>query len=323
MENKSHALIAGLFIIALSTALVLAALWFDRDTRQRLPYELVTRASVSGLTVQSSVRYRGLYVGKVQRIRFDPEVPGQILVDIAVETGTPITRSTFATLGYQGVTGLAYVQFDDDGSSSELLQTSAGKPARIAIRPGLFDKLAGNGEGLMIQLDQIARRLNQLLAPENQQRLMRMLDSMDVTINSFGRIGPKLEPTLDRLPQVVGEAQQTLSSINGMAQDFSATAQSVGRLSTRIQGTGGTLDHLDQGIRRLDALSLSLTGATETFSADTLPRLNQMADDGARSARALNRAVENLADHPQSLLFGEEPIPPGPGEPGFSLQSGE
>lgn len=323
MENKSHALIAGLFIIALSAALVLAALWFNRDTRQRLPYELVTRASVSGLTAQSSVRYRGLNVGKVQRIRFDPEVPGQILVEIAVELGTPITRSTFATLGYQGVTGLAYVQFDDDGSSSELLQTSAGKPARIAIRPGLFDKLAGSSEGLMMQLDQIARRLNQLLAPENQQRLMRTLDSMDATINSFGQIRPKLEPTLDRLPLMVGEAQQTLSSINGMAQDFSATAQSVTRLSARIQGAGGTLDHLDQGIRRLDAVSAGVTGATESFTAETLPRVNQMADDAARSARALNRAVENLADHPQSLLFGEATIPPGPGEPGYRPQSGE
>lgn len=323
MENKSHALIAGLFIIALSTALVLAALWFDRDTTERLPYELVTRASVSGLTPQSSVRYRGLNVGKVQRIRFDPEVPGQILVDIAVEKGTPITQSTFATLGYQGVTGLAYVQFDDDGKSAELLVTSSEKPARIAIRPGLFDKLAGNSEGLMTQLDQIASRLNTLLAPENQQRLMQTLDSMDATINSFGQIGPKLEPTLERLPQVVGEAQQTLASVNGMARDFSATAQSVSQLSARIQGAGGTLDHLDQGIRRLDAVSASVTGATEAFTVDTLPRVNQMADEGARSARALNRAVENLADHPQSLLFGEATIPPGPGEPGFSPQPGE
>lgn len=323
MENKSHALIAGLFIIALSTALVLAALWFDRDTTERLPYELVTQASVSGLTPQSAVRYRGLNVGKVQRIRFDPELPGQILVDIAVEKGTPITQSTFATLGYQGVTGLAYVQFDDDGKSPELLTTSEEKPARIAIRPGLFDKLAGNSEGLMTQLDQIAGRLNALLAPENQQRLMRTLDSMDATINSFGQIGPKLEPTLERLPQVVGEAQQTLASVNSMARDFSATAQSVSRLSTRIQGEGGTLDHLDQGIRRLDAISASVTGATEAFTVDTLPRVNQMAEEGARSARALNRAVENLADHPQSLLFGEATIPPGPGEPGFTPPTGE
>lgn len=323
MENKSHALIAGLFIIGLSIALALAALWFDRDTTERLPYELVTQASVSGLTAQSSVRYRGLTVGKVQRIRFDPAVPGQILVDIAVEKGTPITRSTYATLGYQGVTGLAYVQFDDDGASADLLVTSPEKPARIAIRPGLFDKLSGNGEALMSQMQQIAGRLNTLLDPVNQQRLMHTLDTLEQTIAGYGAIPPKLDPTLERLPLMVGQAQQTLASVDAMAQDFSATARDVGRLTARLQSEGGTLQRLDQDLARIDALSGSVIAATESFSVDTLPRVNQMAEEGARSARALNRAVENLADHPQSLLFGEATIPPGPGEPGFTPPTGE
>ena len=103
MENKSHALMAGLFMIVLSIALALAILWFDRDTSERLPYVLTTKASVSGLSRESAVRYRGLNVGKVVSIDFDAQVPGQILVSVSIEKGTPITRSTYATLDFQGV----------------------------------------------------------------------------------------------------------------------------------------------------------------------------------------------------------------------------
>src|SRR6476660_360616 len=116
MENKSHALLAGIFTIALLTAAILIALWFNRDRVEWVPYEIATKLSIPGLNPQAAVRYRGLDVGKVDDILFDPNAVGQILVRISVRPDTPITQSTFATLGYQGVTGIAYVQLDDDGS---------------------------------------------------------------------------------------------------------------------------------------------------------------------------------------------------------------
>ncbi|HWV63003.1 MAG TPA: MlaD family protein, partial [Oxalicibacterium sp.] len=114
MENKAHALMAGIFTIALLIAAVLIALWFNRDREERVPYEIATTLSVPGLTPQAAVRYRGLDVGRVDEVLFDPKVPGQILIRFSVAKNTPITHSTFATLSYQGVTGLAYVQLDDD-----------------------------------------------------------------------------------------------------------------------------------------------------------------------------------------------------------------
>src|SRR3954466_15485830 len=106
MENKAHALIAGLFTIVLLTAAVLIAIWFNRDRVERVPYELATKLSIPGLNPQAAVRYRGVDVGRVDEVSFDPNVPGQILVHISVNPDTPITRSTYGTLGYQGVTGI-------------------------------------------------------------------------------------------------------------------------------------------------------------------------------------------------------------------------
>src|SRR5471030_2490826 len=66
----------------------------------------IERASVGALSRPGS--------GKVAAIGFDPKVTGQILVTLNINPDAPITKTTYGTLGYQGVTGIAYVQLDDD-----------------------------------------------------------------------------------------------------------------------------------------------------------------------------------------------------------------
>ena len=134
MENKAHALIAGLFTVVLLLAAIFGVMWFNGDRVQRVPYEIATKLSVPGLNPQADVRYRGLNVGRVDTIVFDPQSPGQILIRLKINLDTPMTPATYGTLGYQGVTGIAYIQLDDDGSNPAKLASSASKPARITLR---------------------------------------------------------------------------------------------------------------------------------------------------------------------------------------------
>src|SRR3972149_10094327 len=102
MENKAHALAAGLFALLLGAALVAAAFWFGKDDMQYVPFLVTTTTSVAGLKAEAPVRYRGVEVGRVQSIRIEPGVKGDIHIRVGVAEGTPVTRSTFARLGYQG-----------------------------------------------------------------------------------------------------------------------------------------------------------------------------------------------------------------------------
>src|SRR6266581_796942 len=139
MENRAHALVAGLFSLVLAAALVAAGLWFRKDDIRLARYVVSTTSSVAGLKVEAPVQYRGVHVGRVESIKIEPGVSGRINVRIGVQEDTPVTKSTYAQLGYQGVTGLAYVSLNDDGSSSELLKAAGGEPPRIGLRPSVFD----------------------------------------------------------------------------------------------------------------------------------------------------------------------------------------
>ena len=130
MENKSHALAAGAFVLFVTALVIALAAWLARDTKLRDVYELTTSESVTGLAEQAAVRYRGIPVGKVESIDFDPQTKGNVLVRLGIKSGVPLTKSTFATLNFQGVTGLAYVQLDDAGESKQ----SRSPPAALSPR---------------------------------------------------------------------------------------------------------------------------------------------------------------------------------------------
>ncbi len=49
MENRAHALAAGLFVIFLSMAVAAVAMWFGGDTTTRDKYLLVSEFPVTGL----------------------------------------------------------------------------------------------------------------------------------------------------------------------------------------------------------------------------------------------------------------------------------
>src|SRR5690606_36335284 len=107
MENKAHAMAAGIFVALLSLLVLGMAAWLTRDTGIRDTYEISTRETVTGLQEQAPVRFRGVDVGKVSSIGFDPQKQGNVLLRLEIDREAPITRETYASLGFQGVTGLA------------------------------------------------------------------------------------------------------------------------------------------------------------------------------------------------------------------------
>src|SRR5689334_8129805 len=109
MENRAYAFAAGLFTLLLGAALVGVALWFSGETYEKVYYVLESPSPVTGLFEQAGVRFRGVDVGKVTEIKFDPNNKRLILIEIGIEAGTPVTRGTYAEIRPQGVTGLSYV----------------------------------------------------------------------------------------------------------------------------------------------------------------------------------------------------------------------
>jgi phospholipid/cholesterol/gamma-HCH transport system substrate-binding protein len=314
MENRSHALMTGFFTIALLVAAVLAGVWFNRDRVERVPYQIATTQSIPGLNPQAAVRYRGLEVGKVDEIVFDPKVAGQILIRLAVDQEAPVTKSTFATLGYQGVTGIAFIQLDDERTGSARLASDAEHIARIPLRPGLLDQLEKRGVAILDKVESLTDRMNQLVSPDNQKTMLAAFSDVSRAANEYEALPAKLQPTLDRLPALTTKVEQSLASFNELSSSATSMTRSFDKLATDLQGPDGTITRLNQTIDRVGG---SVEGVTSELELQTLPHLVSMADEAKTSLRAVKRTATTFSDRPQSILFGGPTQTPGPGEPGF------
>ena len=319
MENKAHAMAAGAFVLVVSALLALLAVWLLRDTSQRDMYEMSTSETVSGLQPQAVVRFRGVPVGKVELIGFDNKVKGNVLIRISIDRGAPVTKSVFATVASQGVTGLGFIQLDDSGESAERLVPNDDDPPRIPLKPGGLDKLLKQSEVIFDQVEQASIKLNKMLAEDNQKRLIVALDSMGQAANNVSSLSTTLTSILNaqlgpdkvNIPKLVKNLDTAVVSLQDTSTKAGAAIAEIGVTAKRLNEKGGPLDKLSEG-------GTALASGVETFSAATLPKLGAVADETARTMRQLRRTVNAVDDNPQSLIFGNGPPQPGPGEPGFS-----
>ncbi|CAJ0814390.1 MULTISPECIES: MlaD family protein [Ralstonia] len=312
MENKAHAFLAGLFTIGLVIFVALAVTWFNRDQTVRVPYDVVTRSTVNGLNPQAAVKYRGLDVGKVDSIRFDDKVPGQIVVRVLVDKDAPITTTTYGRLAYQGVTGLAYVQLDDRGFDNSKrtpnpthLETSAKEPARIRMEAGFLDELDKRGDQMLSKLDQTLNSLSIMFDDEHRQQLTNTMQSFQKTMDAYSTLAKQAEPTLRKLPQIADNLDATITSTRKLSQTLS---DPKGPLLTTISGAGSDLATATQ----------SMQSAANVLTYETLPQLNGFAREARQAVRGFDNAVTSFNARPQSVLFGPAPGAPGPGETGFT-----
>lgn len=318
MENKSHALVAGAFVVAVAALLVAMAMWLARDVTNTSTYEMTSNEAVNGLQAQAAVRYKGVTVGKVTRIGFDPAQRGNVLVTMAIDPNAPITRSTFATLAFQGVTGLSFVQLDEAGSSTETPEPGPNGVPRIPLRAGALGQITDQAGQLIDQVSHAAERLNELLAAENQAVLRDALTAVGAAAQSTSALARTTEQTLQAqfdpkrldLPALTAQAQATLQAAEEAARQaqqvigsLAAVISEAQRGLARVTGADGMLDRIDRG--------------ANTVTGTTLPRIQNLTSDASRTIRRLDRIADTLSENPQALLYGSGAIDPGPGEPGF------
>ena len=197
MENKAHALAAGAFVLLITALLALLAVWLTRDNTQRDLYEMSTSETISGLQPQAPVRFRGVPVGKVELIGFDEKVKGNVLVRVSIDRSAPVTKSAYATVASQGVTGLGFIQLDDEGESAERLVPNDDDPPRIPIKPGGIDKLIKQSEVIFNQIEQASTKLNLLLGDDTQKRVATTLDNVSQAATGVNQLTTSMNTILN------------------------------------------------------------------------------------------------------------------------------
>lgn len=311
MENRSHALLAGLFVLVLTIAAAITAIWLSRKDVTYLSYVLVSKYPVAGLSIQSQVRYQGMAVGQVQGLSIDQNNPGTIRVYIGVVPDAPVTKGTWAEVATQGVTGISNIDLRDDGLATERVSTSEADPYEIPVRPGFFQKLQAAGVGMLEDGESVLDDLREFVTEENAKRFEAILGNAETLSNNLNDSVIRLKPVLDALPGVMMKLDQALLKFDQFGADVTRLTLSAQKTIDYLNSPSGPLTLATQSLAQLQRSAAQL-------QASTLPEISRMVDDISAASRAFTGAARLFEQSPQSVLFGSPPTKPGPGEPGFS-----
>jgi len=315
MENRAHAILAGLFVVLLSVATAVALWWFSGSREPMREVVLVSQGNVTGLNLQAAVRFRGIDAGRVDEITIDPKDPRDILVRISLREDLPLTRGTTASLGYQGVTGLAFVQLEDQGKDLRPLDTPAGEAPRVVLSPSLLDELSDVAVTALQQFKTVASQIQHLFADEN-------LGRMGETLKRLESAAAGMDETFSEAPEAIAAIKQLFSPQNqarlntviaNLEKTSDGVAPAVSEFRDLLTKLNETSDHIDQ----------ATVAAGNDLLNGSLPRLNSLMKELTITSKRLTRLIEEVDAAPQMLLLGRGDRAPGPGEDGFKAPGAE
>jgi len=310
MENRSHAIVAGLFVLVLLAAAAMTAIWIGRKNVVYQTYELVSQLPVGGLSVQSQIRYQGMPVGQVQGLDFDQEHPGSIRIRLGVIPSTPVTKGTWAEISTQGVTGISNIDLRDNGANPERVVSTPEKPYLIPVRPGFLQRLQNTGVEMVEDAETVLRKLEDILSDENTQAFSQIMINARELTASLNQSVAKIEPTLEQLPTLVKDLRHSLGVFDEMGGEFTSLAKSAQNTIDMLNSPTGPFGQAVLSLKQLERSAAQL-------QSSVLPEVNRMLESLNQASGTFTRTLRELERAPQSLLFGAPAVKAGPGEPGF------
>jgi len=233
MEREANYVAVGAFVLLVAVMTALFVYWYSDsgDQRSYTRYEIYFDGSVSGLSEGGQVRYLGVDVGRVVRIRLDRRAADRVQVIADIDSSAPISEQTLAELSLQGVTGLLYIDLQQlkPGAHGERLMgpiQSENYPVIRSIHSN-FDLFLSSLPELAARAGELATRANRLLSDEN--------------IAAFNRLASSLERAGGALPQAVRDAGALIAELReATAQSREVIAQARGHAH---RGAGPGRDH--------------------------------------------------------------------------------
>ena len=307
MENRSYAIATGAFVLLLAAALIAAAVWLGGGMATGLPYDLITEASVAGLANGAPVRLRGVEVGEVRSIGFDPADPRRIRVRVVIAPDTHLLEGTRATMSYLGLSSSAYIELDYPDSAAGALHTSIERPARIPLTTSGLAQLTDEGNELLKTFKGTLRRVNTVLTPQTSKDIAALTAHLAEAAAGLAQLTHELQPAARRADHAIGSADDLLQSLR-------ATSGDADTLLVNLRAAGGPLDAIRDGARSTGQAARDLDAA---LLHETLPRIDLLAERLTRASDSLDQTLQQIRNEPRSLIFGAPAPAPGPGEPGF------
>ncbi len=326
MASQRTKFTVGLFVTAGIVLSLVVIIWLgmSRFLEKGKYYVIYFNESVQGLNIDSPVKYRGVAIGRVERIGVAPD-SRLIEVVIKIESDITLGRDMVAQLKAVGITGSMFIELDRRKKGEPDLTPRINFPTEypvVASKPSDISRIIQGIDDVIRQIGTIdfkgiSRKINLIL--DNLNRITVDADikgiSMDIR-KSLSSINNILNS--DRIKNIMNSIENAGVSINQVIQ----------KAGSRVDELGGTIKNIETII---EENRTNINSAIKGISTAT-EKVNRLLENGSflvrnsdssiqelknhliiisreleRAAQGMNQLIETLNTQPLQILTGEAP----------------
>ena len=292
MARKTANFILGLFVILGILIGVVAIIWVGATSyfQKGQTYISYFNESVQGLQMDSAVKYRGVEVGRVEKIRVAPDNK-LIGVVMKVNLRGNLPQEVLAQLTAAGITGIMFIDLDRRKPDEPDLSPTLSFPSEYPIipsRPSEMQRIISGVNAVVQKFDQMDLKgiSNQLVA--TTKAIETFFSGQEMT-----RILAKVEGTAANLEKISGKVDQVVAA--GKLEDLLKEAREA------LKGARNLVATVQDDLKALKLPeTMGKTRAIFQQVEATSENLRQVSEN-------LDKFVERIYDRPPDLLFGKPP----------------
>lgn len=313
MNTRTNNVLVGLFVLLLLGGFIAGVLWLStggppRDYDYYLTY---MTESVSGLSVDASVKYKGVNVGRVREIKLNPDNPEEVRLLLMVLEGTPIREDTVATMEFQGLTGLANIDLSGGTRDSKPLEKGDDQYPVIKSRPSLLSRLDDTLSELLGNLIQTSASMNALMNEENRAAIAETLKQVQRTTAALAIESEDLEGIVADARVAMRNMRMSSQKLPAVIERFQMSAEALEKMARSLESTSLTLGDTSMSLHR----TVENSGRDiQEFTSVAMPEAVVLVGELRQTAENLRSLSELLANDPSALLYGGPNQDAGPGE---------
>jgi phospholipid/cholesterol/gamma-HCH transport system substrate-binding protein len=304
MERDANYTAVGAFVLLVVAMAGLFVYWYSegRDQRDNERYEIYFPGSVTGLSEGSSVRYLGVEVGKVRRIRLDARSPQRVQVIVDIDEHTPVSESTAATLSMLSfATGVLYIDLRENLEQKDMLDPvpSDEYPVINTQRSG-FDAFLGSLPELSRSVAELLESAKLLLSPANVQRLTEVTTNLHALSVTF----PK---TMARADVLLDDLTQTSAGIRALASSLGSRGDQIGgEVAALAQRLTRAAEHLEKASAGVQGFMDENRAGVADFTQHGLAQMQRSLEAVQDAAEEIGALARSLKENPSQLLYQGE-----------------
>jgi phospholipid/cholesterol/gamma-HCH transport system substrate-binding protein len=298
MDRNTNYVVVGAFVLLVIGMAVSFVYWYtdQRDKRTYQHYEIYYDGTVSGLTAGSPVRYLGVDVGKVARIMLDPKNRKRVEVVADIEDTAPIDTRTLALLSLQGVTGLLFIDLEEDpkATSNGPLPMGERYPV-IRSAPSDLDVFLRSLPALANHATDLVDHMDQLFSDENVKNFKALLANTRVASD-------KAPVLVHEIEDLVANLRHTSDEVDTAAADFDRVTNDAD-IKTSLANIRRISESLASATDRLNQFVTQNEPALSRFTGQGLPELERLLHESRAAVRDIRDLSRSLQQNPGELLY--------------------